>query len=279
MGRVAIFGDVGGHADAFITELVTLGADPDTLELPADLTVIQVGDLIHRGPDSPGVLRLVDTALTRQPDQWVQLSGNHEAQYLAAPRFGWPERLNAAGEALLNQWWDDGLMRVAAAVRTGDGEQLLVTHAGLTATLWYRSGRLGTVEAVSDHVNAWIPDDPYLWRAGTMLEGITNWFAGPWWAEAGTEVYASWLEHVEDGETLPFSQVHGHSCMFAWNHGQFWSGVPARMAARAVVDQAVRHTTLPLTGGRLVGIDPGHAAAPAAAWAPLLLPDATVTAR
>ena len=53
--RVAVIGDVAGHLDELQTELVRLGADGATLELPAGLQVIQVGDLIHRGPDSAGV--------------------------------------------------------------------------------------------------------------------------------------------------------------------------------------------------------------------------------
>ena len=31
--------------------------------------------------------------LDDQPRQWVQLAGNHEAQYLTPPKFHWPERL------------------------------------------------------------------------------------------------------------------------------------------------------------------------------------------
>ena len=92
-GRVALFGDVGGHAAELRSALVRLGADPETLALPADLTVVQVGDLIHRGPDSPGAVDIARTVMTAQPRQWVQLVGNHEAQYLAPPRFHWPERL------------------------------------------------------------------------------------------------------------------------------------------------------------------------------------------
>ena len=91
-GRVALFGDVGGQAVELRSALVRLGADPETLALPADLTVVQVGDLIHRGPDSPGAVDIARTVMTAQPKQWVQLVGNHEAQYLAPPRFHWPER-------------------------------------------------------------------------------------------------------------------------------------------------------------------------------------------
>jgi hypothetical protein len=80
--RVAVIGDIAGHLDELRTELRRLGADGATGWLPGDLTIIQVGDLVHRGPASDAVVALVDGYLTRQPMQWVQLVGNHEAHYL-----------------------------------------------------------------------------------------------------------------------------------------------------------------------------------------------------
>jgi len=40
-GRIALFGDVGGQAKPFRQALIALGADADTLRLPADLTRIR----------------------------------------------------------------------------------------------------------------------------------------------------------------------------------------------------------------------------------------------
>ncbi len=65
--RVAIIGDIGGHSEELFSALVRLGADPHTLDLPPDLIVVQVGDLIHRGPDSVGVLAIVWEIMQRQP--------------------------------------------------------------------------------------------------------------------------------------------------------------------------------------------------------------------
>ena len=72
-GRVAVFGDVGGQAAELRRELVALGADAGTLELPPDLTVVQVGDLIHRGPDSPGAITIARTVMSAQPRQVLRL--------------------------------------------------------------------------------------------------------------------------------------------------------------------------------------------------------------
>src|SRR5215470_18849911 len=112
VGRVAVIGDVGGHADQLREALARLGTDGDEPRLPGGaqaepgfggaehpprlpegLTVIQVGDLVDRGPDSTGVLDLVGRYLEEQPDQWIQLAGNHEAQYLPGGTPFWRERL------------------------------------------------------------------------------------------------------------------------------------------------------------------------------------------
>jgi hypothetical protein len=84
--------------------------------------VIQVGDLVDRGPDSTAVLDLVGRYLEEQPDQWIQLAGNHEAQYLPGGTSFWRERLADSDARRLRTWWNDGRMRVAAAVRTTDGD-------------------------------------------------------------------------------------------------------------------------------------------------------------
>ena len=75
--RVALIGDIGGHCEALRQELRRLGATEDGC-LPDDVVIVQVGDLIHRGPDSDGVIRLVDRYVTEQPRRWIQLIGNHE---------------------------------------------------------------------------------------------------------------------------------------------------------------------------------------------------------
>jgi len=137
MARVVIIGDVGGHPDQVRSALSHIGARGDRLELPGDVIVVQVGDLVDRGPDHGDVLRLVRGYLERQPHQWVQLVGNHEGQYLPGGTLFWPDPLARTDAQLLTSWWERGLMNVAAAVRTADGDDLLVTHAG---PLWTEAG-------------------------------------------------------------------------------------------------------------------------------------------
>jgi hypothetical protein len=259
---VAVIGDVGGHLDELRRELVRLGADPTTMVLPDDLIVVQVGDLIHRGPDSAGVVALVDRYLHEQPDQWVQLAGNHEAQYLAAPTFSWPERLDGGSAGTIRDWWADGRLLVATVVRGAGGEDLLITHAGLTAGFW--RGMLGAPEDArrsADLLNAMIGSrEDVLFRAGQMLGGgPPDTSAGPLWAAAATELVPGWLSGV-----LPFSQIHGHTSLFSWNERRFVAR--PEISRRTTVDERARHEITKLGGGRIIGVDPGHGSTASVRW-------------
>jgi len=72
-----VIGDVHGHADALRTLLEKVGLDPrrDRLWL--------VGDLVNRGPDSPGVLRLTRSLAERMAERFVAVLGNHDVHLLA----------------------------------------------------------------------------------------------------------------------------------------------------------------------------------------------------
>jgi len=97
MAKIVIIGDVGGCADQLIEVIGPMAEDPGTL-------VIQVGDLIDRGPDSAAVLALVQQWLDAGLDDWIQLIGNHESQYLGGEPF-WPRRLAPSDAELLRTWW------------------------------------------------------------------------------------------------------------------------------------------------------------------------------
>jgi hypothetical protein len=279
VGRVAVIGDVGGHRAQLTRALVRLGADPETLRLPPDLQVVQVGDLVHRGPDSPGVVALVDRLLTDQPDRWHQLAGNHEGQYVDVPAFDWPEVLPDAVADTMRRWWHTGRMRVAAAVTLADGEQVLVTHAGLTSGLHRRLGRPRGADAAAVALNALRETDPTaLWRAGAMLGGGTpDHSAGPMWAEAGAELAASWVADEVLGVAMPFTQVHGHSSVIGWERGEPVLRAP-ELRDRIQVQRDDRHVAVSAAGELLLGIDPGFGRTAHSRWAPLVFADATVTA-
>jgi serine/threonine protein phosphatase 1 len=79
--RVYAVGDVHGRLDLFEALIAAIEAD-DAAAGPADTTVILLGDLVDRGPNSAGV---VARARTWQRQRRVRiLAGNHEEMFLAS---------------------------------------------------------------------------------------------------------------------------------------------------------------------------------------------------
>ncbi|GAA1398650.1 hypothetical protein GCM10009662_16660 [Catellatospora coxensis] len=269
MGRVIVIGDVGGFPDQLSTALIAAGARRKDLRLPADLTVIQVGDLVDRGPDSSGVLRIVAGRLDDQPDQWIQLLGNHESQYLPGGDHFFPERLSKDDARLLRTWWADGRLRVAAAVRTADGDDYLLSHAGLTVACWQELGEPATAAAAARLLDE--RPEPMLWRGFyTGADGKS----GPLWAEAGSELYGEWLSFHATGGFVPFGQIHGHSQVVGFRDRSWRCG--GKIRQRATVDWEARHVRVRAGGRVLIGVDPKHGRSGAESWRPLELDDTTV---
>jgi len=186
VAKVVVIGDVGGCAGELSKVITPLLDDPDVV-------VIQVGDLVDRGPDSAGVLAFVRQQRRRGRQRWIQLIGNHESQYVGGDVF-WPHRLTDGDARLLNEWWLTEWMRVAAAVRTADGEDYLVTHAGLSLEAWRLLDEPVTAATAADLLNT-RPDD-LMWND-----------RGPLWTEAGPGLYEPWLHATQP---MPFSQIHHH---------------------------------------------------------------------
>jgi len=250
MAKLVIVGDVGGCLDQLSAAVADVLDDPDAV-------VVQVGDLVDRGPDSSGVLAFVQERLEESPRRWIQLVGNHESQYLGADEF-WPQRLGDDDAALLRTWWLKEWMRVAAAVRTAEGEEFLLTHAGLTVSAWQQLGEPVTAVTAADLLNT--RPEELLWHD-----------RGPLWAEAAPDVYESWLRA---GPASPFGQIHGHSTIVDFRHRRWLCG--ERIRQRSVVDWAARHTFTRISASRFAGVDPKHGRDGAPQWAPLVLPDAVL---
>lgn len=79
--RAYAVGDIHGRADLFAALIAAIDAD-DAARGPAETTVILLGDLIDRGPDSAGVIRLAREWQARRPVRI--LTGNHEEMFLDA---------------------------------------------------------------------------------------------------------------------------------------------------------------------------------------------------
>ncbi|MBO3142024.1 metallophosphoesterase [Dermatophilus congolensis] len=258
--RHVVIGDVGGHLDTLLSELTRLGVDPHTATIPTDLSIVQVGDLIHRGPDSEEIIALVGRLMEANPGRWTQLAGNHEAQYLRPPVFKWRDWICPAAADALRNWWACGLLKVAAAIPTA-GRDILVTHAGLTEGFWRTD--LGcpmtAVEAAALLNQAARDNSACLFRPGVMLTGRVDLTAGPLWAEAGRELITSW-----EGNQMPFSQIHGHSSLIDWDGGAWRAH--KEIVARTLLDLAACHETTLMASGFIIGIDPQHGATPRQRW-------------
>jgi hypothetical protein len=279
-----VIGDVGGHPAQLQRALLAVGAggyDNDQawvaaggilapLRLPDDVTVVQVGDLIDRGPDSGGALKIVHDLMDSHAGRWIQLAGNHEAQYLDGGEIFWPEPLAGDDFFQIREWWSDRRLDVAAAVRTSDDEDFLITHAGLTVGAWQELG----VPHSAATAARWLNDRPesLLWRGGHTVLDPT---AGPFWAEAGWELYEPWLRFAAEGGFIPFGQVHGHSSIVRYAD-RTWR-CPGRVRERANVDWEARHTRFRAGGRAFIGVDPKHGRNGALQWSPLVLDDAVVT--
>jgi hypothetical protein len=81
-GPLDIIGDVHGELDALVRLIARLGGDAETATVQRPL--VFVGDLIDRGPDSPGVVHLVRRLI--EAGVAYSVAGNHELNLLRDQR-------------------------------------------------------------------------------------------------------------------------------------------------------------------------------------------------
>ncbi|MGI5179954.1 polynucleotide kinase-phosphatase [Dactylosporangium sp. CA-152071] len=163
-GPFDIIGDVHGCREELELLLDRLGyvLVRDAAGRPADArhpdgrTAVFVGDLVDRGPDSPGVLRLVMGMVAA--GHALCVSGNHEAKLLRALRGANVKRTHGLQETLDQLETDAELGAVLPAFLDGlishyvlDGGRLVVAHAGLKEAYHGRaSGRVRSFALYGD---------------------------------------------------------------------------------------------------------------------------------
>lgn len=278
--RLVIFGDTGGHYEQLVASLLSLKVNIAEAVIPEDLTIVHVGDLIHKGPDTSKVVELVDRLMKGNPDQWVQLLGNHEAQHVnpgQAPQF-WECDCTLQDVTVLQSWWNTGLMKIAwgnddlvpASFNqlTEDGSLpvpwsdtgVLIVHGGLTR-FWWEKVLKKTGSAVE--AAALLNDENYqeVTVPGLLL-GYPNNGVGPVWAIGNVEVYPSWYKPFANGATgLPFHIIHGHTSSFKWEEehpdNQWWPMISNAFKKNTVVNHERRAIVTDIGGVYLIGIDPG----------------------
>lgn len=247
-----VLGDVRGHAFGLRRAVRDLGGNPATGQLPPDVVVVQVGNLLGPGPDPGGCLALARRMLAGSAGRWLQLLGDQEAQLLGGPRLA--GRVHAAEAAdELRRWRDDGSARLAVGVDTVEYGPVLVTHAGLTRQKWEAVGSPDDPAVAARALDAELRDAPATALAGGEAVGVkARRTGGVAWASVG-ELLSSW-----DLEPLPFSQVYGHASPRHWPTGRWRPEVPDRLRPHGRHDDASRHTDLAWAGGgHLVCVDPG----------------------
>jgi len=245
-----------------------LGLDRATGKLPDDLTVVQVGDLVHTGPDSDAVVAFVSKMMSANGSRWVQLVGNHESVYIGGIGFG-HSRVSIDAEAIIRTWVHNGRGLLATTVDSAAWGPLLVTHAGLTRELWVELGEPADPVDAARRLNRILRmDRRRAFAPGLMLQGVDAYKPGVVWAAAGSELYRSWV-----GRPVPFGQVHGHSSAWDWHRQSWRPWTPEEVTEHAVVDPVQRHLYVDIGGKMFAGIDPDwRGEDPGVAMSPLVVP-------
>lgn len=241
----AIFGDIAGHFGPFKKGLKSLGVDMKSLKIPEGLIIVQVGDLVHKGPNSHLVVAAIDELMANNPGQWIQLAGNHELPYLIDHNFFYNDVIDEETAAILVRWKKDGLIHPSYAFTAASGEDYLVTHAGLTRPNYIDLGE-GSAEETNTAIRA--TDWNILATAGCMLDGrYPNNAAGVFWAESVSEVYASWYNAPT---SAPFHQIHGHTSLRLWSRSGMLRFNYAPWIRESLESYFDTMTTVFNTGGR-----------------------------
>lgn len=255
----AIFGDIGGHSELFAEALENLGCDVDAGTVPEDLTIIQVGDLVDRGPDSDGVVEMVDRFI--RSDQWVQLDGNHEARFLGGPKFFDHHSVSSepseSAVETLQGWKRDGHLIHAVAVVRDAENGFLVTHGGMHRSLWLQLREPDVINAAK-LINDLSDERAY--RSGIMLHNgrfpRPDDSVGVVWAATWDELIVPWqVAWNENNEVPPFHQVHGHCTLYHWGKKKYH--MHPNYIDHVSIDTSSRMSQYHLAGKKFFQVDPG----------------------
>ena len=237
MTALYVVSDVHGHLDDLRRVLSEAGlTDGDGSWAGEDAELWLLGDMVDRGPDGIGVVRLMRSLQQQAPDRVHVLMGNHEALAVAMNRFptgriadiwlincGRPEDQDGLTEDEV-RW----LAELPAMGRVGD---YLLTHSDVLAYLKWGT----SVEEVNEAVRAELAE-PHTegahWGMWATLTGRYD-YAGRDGAE-----HASRMLETYGGDCL----VHGHSIIGSL------LGVPS-----VQVDAPIMYA-----GGQVIAIDGGR---------------------
>ncbi len=266
--RMALIGDIGGHAAELRNALDALGCDTEAGTVPNRLLVVQVGDLIDRGPDSAEAVRLAESFIRDDRRGYVQLFGNHEGQRFTDLHLKHVDPLPDATLTTIHRWWSTRLAHLAIALDTDEFGPLLVTHAGLSPAMWRSIGSPDSAWESAEVLNGWVGADADRSFTPPPRSDEPSFRPGVTWGEPA-DLYAAWLK---EEDPPPFAQVHGHASAWSWKHDRWRKSTPDVVRETPFeIDSERRHLRIEIHGKTFVGIDPGHLDKPRKPWSPLLL--------
>jgi len=204
MGDTFVVSDVHGHLDDLRTVLAQAGLVADDRWVGGDASLWVLGDLVDRGPDGIGVLRLVRSLTTQAPEQVHMVMGNHESLMLGeklfpGTRFDDIWHLNggvASDQAALDDEEVAWLRALPVLARAGD---YLLMHSDTTHYLSWGSS-IDEVNSTLSAVLAGDDADQHFEVFAALTDRFD--FAGPDGAHTARRMLETY-----GGEAI----VHGHS--------------------------------------------------------------------
>lgn len=238
------FGDTGGHLNVLKNGLKNINVDVENYNIPEGITIIHLGDLIHKGKSSLSALTFVERMIAHNPGRWIQLIGNHELQHLEEANLFWRCKCPPEVKETITRMISEGTMLTAYALKDVEPAKMeisarfrmkpenkdwLFVHGGLTSGWWDLVHKSEPdVTLVADGINALSTRHKDVAGERMGLTGIPS----PVWASAPTEVFTSW-----EGVSMPFNQMVGHTYPFDWE-SECWYG------NRATVKEYIKSTVL-----------------------------------
>lgn len=213
--RIVVIGDLHGDLDALgdVLEAAGLVDGEDRCEWKGDNSsmLVQLGDVVDRGPNSPGVTECL-SRLQRSapsPQSVARLSGNHELMWAEGDfRFVSKSETADVRERSVARWIEDVKAgRVKGALAVGP---LLFTHAGFRPSMVSRvAGEEVSAAALADFVDRALLEaveknqyDAELFSAGPDRGG--RGIGGPFWTDFSVLLHATGLPQG-------IVQIVGHS--------------------------------------------------------------------
>jgi hypothetical protein len=205
MGSLFVVSDIHGYLDDFTASLTGAGLiGQDGTWTGGDAQLWVLGDLLDRGPDGIGVVRLVRSLVEQAPEQVHMLMGNHEILALGyrlfpESRFGEVWRINGGQESDQQGLTDEDVAWLRALPVLGRQGDYLLKHSDTTDYLEWGD----SVDGVNDTVRELLADDDAeaMWEVFATLTGRYDYARGDG-ARVARDVLGAY-----GGEVI----VHGHS--------------------------------------------------------------------